>query len=73
MFPVNSTYANVLFYSGSNRSSVSVSFISCLGGIIDKLANPYIFETSDSHEIKIETILRNCNIKVDGQYIPLEL
>jgi hypothetical protein len=72
MFPINSTYAKIFFNSGTNASYVSVSFISCLDGLIDKLANPYIIETVDGHEIKIKTILRNYHIKVDGQDIPLE-
>jgi hypothetical protein len=40
--------------------------------LLDKLTNPYVVEIADGFEVKIETILRNYNTKIDDQGIPLE-
>jgi hypothetical protein len=59
MFHVNNMYANVLFDLGANKIFVSISFSSCLNGLIDKLANSYLVATADGLEVIVETILRN--------------
>ncbi|KAK1435856.1 hypothetical protein QVD17_01627 [Tagetes erecta] len=73
MFPVNHTYACILFDSGANRSFVSDTFLPCLNGLIAKLDMPYVVEIANGLEVKVENALRDCNLKINGQNIPLEL
>jgi hypothetical protein len=73
MFPINNIYAHVLFDSGANKSFVSINFMSCLEGSLDGLTNPYVVEMANGHEVRVETVLRNCSIRISDQEISLEL
>ena len=73
MFPVNHTYARVLFDSGANKSFVSSTFMSCLGGKIVKLIAPCNVEIASGQEVKVDTTLKDCYLKIREQVIPLEL
>ncbi|KAK1433348.1 hypothetical protein QVD17_10258 [Tagetes erecta] len=54
MFPVNQTYACILFDSGANRSFVSNTFLPCLHGLIAKLNVPYVVEIANGLEAEIK-------------------
>ncbi|KAD3640990.1 hypothetical protein E3N88_30213 [Mikania micrantha] len=42
-------------------------------GSPEKLENPYVVEMANGHEEKVETVLKNCVIRINDQDIPLEL
>ncbi|KAD7479048.1 hypothetical protein E3N88_02184 [Mikania micrantha] len=73
MFLINNNYAYVLFDSRENKSFVCTKFMSCLKGSPEKLENPYVVEMANGHEEKVETVLKNCVIRINDQDIPLEL
>jgi hypothetical protein len=73
MFRINDTYAHILFDLGANKSFVSISFMPCLKGVLDRLENPYFMEMANGQEAKVDKVLKNCVIKIEGHELPLEL
>jgi hypothetical protein len=73
VFPINDTYAHILFDSGANKSFVSISFMPYLKGVLDGLEKPYVVQMANGQEAKVDKVIRNCVIKLEGHELPLEL
>jgi hypothetical protein len=73
MFPINDTYAHILFDSGANKSFVSISFMPYLKGVLDGLEKPYVVEMANGQEARVDKVLRNCVVKIEGHELHLEL
>jgi hypothetical protein len=72
-FLINSTYANVLYDLGANKSFVSTAFRKYLGKEAQPLSNPYSVELIDGREVRINETIKGCTINLDGNVFPLEL
>jgi hypothetical protein len=62
---INDTYAHILFDSCANKSLVSISFMSCLKGVLDGLDKPYVVEMANGQEAKVNRVLYNSMIKIE--------
>jgi hypothetical protein len=70
-FLINDTYAHILFDSGANKSFVSISFMVCWKGVLDGLEKPYVVEMVNGQEAKVDRVLKNYVIKIEGHELPL--
>nr|GEV05516.1 reverse transcriptase domain-containing protein [Tanacetum cinerariifolium] len=64
MFLLNNRYASILFYTGTNKSFVSIAFSSLIDIIPTTLDHDYDVELADRKIIKVNTIIWGCTLNV---------
>jgi hypothetical protein len=72
-FPVNDCYAFVLFDSRADKSFISHKFSKLLNVEALPLDNRYIVELADGKLIEASPILKDCQIKLSGRKISIDL
>ncbi|XP_076934328.1 uncharacterized protein LOC143600560 [Bidens hawaiensis] len=72
-FPVNNTYARVLFNSDANQSFIDYKFSSLLNKPLAKLDQTYDIETANGELVKISEVLEHGEITLAGHITPVRL
>ena len=72
-FFINNQPASVLFYSGADKSFVSLSFEPLLRVSRTKLGKPLTVEVASSEPIVLNFVLRNCQLNLNNHLFPIDL
>ena len=72
-FLLNGFYASVLFDSGADRSFVSLEFESLLAKPRVKLDNPLFVEVANGQPISIDSMIRDCTLRLHDQDFSIDL
>ena len=73
MFLLDGSYASVLFDTGADRSFVSIEFESYLINSRTRLEKSFLVEVADGQPISINSVIRNCTLRLDDCDFSIDL